>query len=133
MSNVSFTDYVRQEGLTTRGVVLAWLENHRCVSPRQLAVETDDYYNANSYRVMINVMWQAGHLTRLGWGVYIKGSSPPLREAYSLPTSIKLEMGMLAQVMPSKEVARLYDVNRRTVEKYSHEYQRSHTSRAIQE
>lgn len=127
----SFTDYVRQEGLTTRGVILAWLENHRCVSPRQLAVETDDYYNASSYRVTINLMWKAGHLAQIGWGIYTKGSSPPLREAYSLPASIKLEMGMLAQVMPSKEVARLYDVNRRTVEKYSHEYLSHHPSRTV--
>lgn len=102
MTDTSF-DY---QGLTAINIVRKWLETHKCVNARQLAVETDGYYSESAFRMTIWRMAHSGELEPTdSEGLYVRGQGlKPAKLAINHD-----EIGMLALFMPIQEVARLYD------------------------
>lgn len=121
MGASSFGQIVRDEQLTAINVIRKWLQTHKAVNASCLAIETDNYYSEVSYRMAI---WRMAHSGELALapaskeGFYVAG---PDLQPPEYPVS-QDEIGLVALVMSTPDVAKLYGISQPTVRRYKAVY-----------
>lgn len=116
-SVASFAELVRARQLDSHDTAVEWLLHHKCVSSRQLALETDYWFSESSFRMVLWRMSKSGEvLCTETVGYYTRGNLTPAKVKYSLEE--RLEIGMVSHYMSNSDAAALYQTSKNTIMRY---------------